>query len=92
LIASKNLGYHSVGGKFDPADRLDKQLKHYKIWSYLKTLLFYSGDPGDLINPVENWGEKVKIIGGCNNLNISRITHPFQTIISALERPTPLDA
>jgi hypothetical protein len=88
LIACKIIGYHSVCGKFNPAHRLGKQWKHYKIWNHLKTLLFYSGDPGDLIKPAENVGGEGE---NHNNLNISTTTHPFQTIKSAIEMPTPLE-
>jgi hypothetical protein len=51
-------------------DEIGKQWKHWKSWNHMKPLLFYLGDPGDLFNPVEERGERLKIIVGCNKFNI----------------------
>jgi hypothetical protein len=48
------VGSHLVNGKVNNANKVGKQWKHYKIWNHLKTHIFYSGDPGDLIKPAEN--------------------------------------
>jgi hypothetical protein len=63
-----------------------KQWTQQKIWIHLKQLLFYSWDTCDLIGPAEEWGEDTKIIVGCKLCDISTAIHPFQTILSALER------
>jgi hypothetical protein len=90
--ASMIVGSHLVNEKVNPANKVGKQWKQYKSWNHLKTYIFYSGDPGDLIKPAEKWGEKMKIIDGCSNLNSSTTIHLFQTIILALERYTYVDA
>jgi hypothetical protein len=57
----------------------------------LDQLLFYSWDTGDRIRPAEEWGEAQNIVG-CNLCDIPTTINPFQTIISALERYTSVDA
>jgi hypothetical protein len=42
--------------------------------------------------PDDEWGEKVKFSVGYNNFNISTTTHRFQTIMSASEISTSVDA
>jgi hypothetical protein len=75
----------------------EARTKSFSTWKgsniqFLLICFLYSGDPSDLIKPGGKWGEKMKIIDGCNNLNISTTIHPLQTIISALERYTYVDA
>jgi hypothetical protein len=53
MIAAKILGYYWLDGKLNPADIFRKQWKYPHIWHLLKPLLFYSGDPGDLMEPAE---------------------------------------
>jgi hypothetical protein len=83
---STSLGCHLIGRKLHHPDTTSKQWTQQKIWIHLKQLLFYSWDTGDLIRPAEEWGEEAKNIVGCNLCDISTSIHPFQTIISALER------
>jgi hypothetical protein len=51
-VASTMLGYDLIGGKH-PDDTVSRQWTHCKIWNHVKELLFYSGDPGDLLKPAE---------------------------------------
>jgi hypothetical protein len=53
MIAAKILGYYWIDGKLNPADIVSKHCSHTHIWHLLKAVLFYSGDPGDLIEPAE---------------------------------------
>jgi hypothetical protein len=61
MIAAKILGYYWIDGKLNPADIVSKNWAYLQIWYLLKPLLFYSGDPGDLIGYEEGQKEKVKI-------------------------------
>jgi hypothetical protein len=49
MIAATILGYYWIDGKMNPADIVSKHREYPQIWHLLKPLLFYSGDPGDLI-------------------------------------------
>jgi hypothetical protein len=51
MIAAKILGYYWIDGKRNPADIVRKHWAYPQIWHL--PLLFYSGDPGDLIEPAE---------------------------------------
>jgi hypothetical protein len=53
MIAAKSLGYYWIDGKLNPADIVSSHWSYPQIWALLKPLLFYSGDPRDLIEPVE---------------------------------------
>jgi hypothetical protein len=59
MIAAKILGYYWIDGKLNPADIVSRNWAHPQIWHLLKPLLFWSGDPGDLIEPPEENKEKV---------------------------------
>jgi hypothetical protein len=50
MIAAKILGYYWIDGKLNPPDIVSKDWAYTQIWHLLKPLLFYSGDPGDLID------------------------------------------
>jgi hypothetical protein len=58
MIAAKVLGYYWVDGKMNPADIVSKHWAYFQVWHLLKPLLFYSGDPGDLIEQREEQKEK----------------------------------
>jgi hypothetical protein len=60
MIAAKILGYYWIDGKLNPADIVSKHWAYPQIWYILKTLLFYSGDPGDLIESDEEKKEDAK--------------------------------
>jgi hypothetical protein len=60
MIAAKILGYYWINGKMNPADIVIKHWAYPQIWHLLKPLLFYSGDPGDLIKHGEEKKEKKK--------------------------------
>jgi hypothetical protein len=61
MIAAKILGYYwIVDGKLNPVDIVSKHWAYPQIWHLLKPLLFYSGDPGDLMEPAEEKKEKAK--------------------------------
>ena len=50
MIAAKILGYYWIDGKENPADVVSKHWSYPQVWHLLKPILFYSGNPGDLIN------------------------------------------
>jgi hypothetical protein len=58
MIAAKILGYYWIDGKLSPADKVSKHWSYPQIWYLLKPLLFYSGDPRDLIKPGEECNGK----------------------------------
>jgi hypothetical protein len=62
MIAAKILGYYWIDGKLNPADIVSKHWAYPQVWHLLKPLLFYSGDPGDLIEPAEQTKEKAKTV------------------------------
>jgi hypothetical protein len=66
MIAAKVLGYYWIDGKMNPADIVSKHWAYPQIWHLLKPLLFYSGDPGDLIEKEEEQKDKEKADAGCN--------------------------
>jgi hypothetical protein len=47
-----------ANGKLNPADIVSKHWRYPLIWHLLKPLLFYSGDPRDLIKPGEEYNGK----------------------------------
>jgi hypothetical protein len=53
MIVAKILGYYWIDGKLNPADIGSKQWAYPQIWHLLKPLLFYSGNPGALVEPVD---------------------------------------
>jgi hypothetical protein len=71
MIAAKILGYYWMDGKFNPADIVSKHWAYPQIWHLLKPLLFYSGDPGDLIEHEEEQREQVKMNACCKIVNNS---------------------
>jgi hypothetical protein len=89
---STSLGFHLIGINLHHPDATSKQWSQQKIWIHLKQLLFYSRDTGNLIRPAVEWGEKAKNVVGCNLFDISTTIYQLQTIISAFERSTPVDA
>jgi hypothetical protein len=58
MIAAKILGYYWIDGKMKPADIVSKHWAYPQICHLLKPLLFYSGDPGDLIEHGEEKKEE----------------------------------
>jgi hypothetical protein len=60
MIAAKILGYNWIDGKLNPTDIVSKHWAYPQIWHLLKPLLFYSGDPGDLIEHQEEQKEMAK--------------------------------
>jgi hypothetical protein len=58
MIAVKILGYYWIDGKLNPADIVSKHWAYPLVWHLLKPLLFYSGDPGDLIEQREEQKEE----------------------------------
>jgi hypothetical protein len=62
MIDAKILGYYWIDGKLNPADIVNKHWTYPKIWHLLKALLFYSENPGDLVEPIE---EKRKSENDC---------------------------
>jgi hypothetical protein len=60
MIAAKILGYYWIDGKLNPSDIVSKQWAYPQVWHLLKPLLFYSGDPGNPIEPAEQKKEKSK--------------------------------
>jgi hypothetical protein len=61
MIAAKILGYYWIDGKLNPADIVSKHWAYPQIWHFRKPLLFYSGDPGDLLEPAEEKKEIAKM-------------------------------
>jgi hypothetical protein len=53
MIAAKILGFYWIDGKLNPTDKVRKHWAYCQIWHLPKLLLFYSGNPGDLVEPVE---------------------------------------
>ena len=49
MIAAKILGYYWIVGKANHADVVSKHWSYPQVWHLLKPILFYSGNPGDLI-------------------------------------------
>jgi hypothetical protein len=62
MKAAKILGYYWIDGKLNPADILSKHWANPQIWHILKPLLFYSSDPGDLIEHGEEQKEKEETV------------------------------
>jgi hypothetical protein len=60
MIAAKILGCYWMDCKLNPADIVIKQWAYPLVWHLIQPLLFYSGDPGDLIEPAEEKKGKVK--------------------------------
>jgi hypothetical protein len=61
MITSNSLGYYWIDEKLNPADIFSKHWVYPQIWHLLKPfLLFYSGDPGGLMEPAEATKEKTK--------------------------------
>jgi hypothetical protein len=58
MITAKILGYYWIDGKVNPADIVSKHWSYPQILNLLKPLLFYSGDPRDLIKPGEECNGK----------------------------------
>ena len=50
MIAANVLGYYWIDGTATPADIVSKHWSYPQVWHLLKPILFYSGNPGDLIN------------------------------------------
>jgi hypothetical protein len=48
-----SLEYYWIDGKLNPADIVSMHWSYPQIWHLPKPLLFYSGDPRDLIEPGE---------------------------------------
>jgi hypothetical protein len=86
MIAAKILGYYWIDGKISPADIVSKHWAYTQIWHLLKPLLFYSGDPGDLIEPAEEKKENAKTDVWRSNPNNSSTADPFQSVVSELAR------
>jgi hypothetical protein len=64
MIASKILGYYWIDEKLNPVDIFSRHWSYPQIWHLLKpALLFYSGDPRDPIEPVEERNGKSE--NGC---------------------------
>jgi hypothetical protein len=91
MITAKILGYYWIDGKLNQADIVSKNWSYPQIWHLLKPLLFDSGDPRDLIEPVEESNGKAKLIVQCKNWNNSETTTMCHPIRSELERSTPVD-
>ena len=53
MIAAKIMGYYWVDGKNNPADIVSKHWGYPQVWHMLKSLLFYSGNTGVLIDRKE---------------------------------------
>jgi hypothetical protein len=51
MIAANILGYYWIDEKLNPADIVSRRIPI--DMAFVETLLFYSGDPRDLIEPVE---------------------------------------
>jgi hypothetical protein len=86
LIALKINGYNLINEVLNPVDEIIKQWSHRKSWNHMKSLLFYSGNTNNLLKPLEEWGDNVKIIVGYTKFNISTTTHQFPINISAFKR------
>jgi hypothetical protein len=54
MIAAKILGYYWIDGKLNPG----KHWSYPQIWHLFKPILFYSGDPRDLIKSGEELNGK----------------------------------
>jgi hypothetical protein len=52
-IAAGILRFHHIPGITNPADILSKHWDYSSVWSVLKPLLFWEGDTGDLVKPIE---------------------------------------
>jgi hypothetical protein len=70
LIALKINRYNLINEVLNPVDEIIKQWSHRKSWNHMKSLLFYSGNTKNLLKPLEEWGENVKIIVGYTKFNI----------------------
>jgi len=62
MIAAKILGYYWIDGNNNPADIVSKHWSYPQVWHLLKSLLFYSGNTGDLIN-----GDDDKVVDSNEN-------------------------
>jgi hypothetical protein len=91
MIAAKILGYYWIDGKLNPADIVSKNWAYPQIWHLLKPLLFYSGDPGDLIEPAEDKKGKASTNERRKNIHRSTTVDSFQLVESELERSTLVD-
>jgi hypothetical protein len=58
MIVARILGYYWIDGKLSLADIVSKHWAYPQVLYLLKPLLFYSGDPGDLIEQREEQKEK----------------------------------
>jgi hypothetical protein len=92
LIASWIIGYNLINEILNPVDKIRKQWIHQKSWNHMTLLPFYSGNTNNLLKPLEEWGENVKIIVGYTKFNISTTTHRFPINISAFKRSILADA
>jgi hypothetical protein len=81
-----------INEKLNYADEINKQWKHFNVLYHPTSFLFYSEDTEYQMKPVDEWGEKVKIVVGYYKFNISTTTHWFQIIILAFGRSISLDA
>jgi hypothetical protein len=86
LIASKILGYNLINDILNSVDKIRKQWNHQNSWNHMKSLLFYYVSTNNLLKPLDERGENVKIIVGYTKFDISTTIHWFQINISAFER------
>jgi hypothetical protein len=81
MIAAKILGYYWIDGKLNPADIVSKNWAYPQIWHLLKPLLFYSGDPGDLIETAEENKVKANTDERRKNIYNSTAVDSFQSVL-----------
>ena len=48
-IASNMIAFHHIPGEINPADILSKHWGYSQVWTQLQSILFWEGDPGDLL-------------------------------------------
>ncbi len=53
-IAAKIVKFYHIRGKLNPADVLSKHWSYANVWSVLRPLLFWTGDTGDLMKPLDS--------------------------------------
>ena len=52
-VASGMVAFHHISGDIDPADVLSKHWGHSQVYPLLRPLLFYRGNPLDLLQEEE---------------------------------------